>query len=53
MHPTDAVKETWRIQASDNVDSHAVLSTLDSLAVESTTNAMIRELVEFEAVKAL
>lgn len=53
MHPTDVVKETWRCQASQNIDDHDVLAAVDEIAVESTVQAMINELVEFEAVIAL
>jgi hypothetical protein len=53
IHPTDVVKETWRVQASDNVDTHDMLCAVDELTVESTVDAMITELVDFEAVIAL
>ena len=53
VDPRTEIQECWRVQASENVDSHAVLSAIDELVVEQTVDAMIAELVDFEAVTAL
>jgi len=53
VDPSKEIKECWRCQASSNVDNHDVLCTVDEIVIETTVEAMINELVDFEAVKAL
>lgn len=53
VDPTRDIKECWRVQASENVTEHDVLCAIDELVVEQTVDAMIAELVDFEAVTAL
>jgi len=41
MHPQDHAKEVWRVQASDNIDTHETLCAIDELVTESVRQASI------------
>jgi len=58
MHPQDHAKELWRVQASDNVDDHAVLCAIDDIVVSSVQTAALNwrrdnDLVDFSEYQAL
>jgi len=40
VDPRTEVKEAWRVQASENVDSHNLLCAIDEIAVDSTEAAI-------------
>jgi len=53
--PTDIVKELWRCQASENIESHDVLCACEDVVI-SSTNAGIKNmhpLLEFTEYKGL
>jgi len=51
--PTKTVnpKECWRVQAS--ISDNTIRCVVDELVIEDTVDAMITELVDFEAVREL
>jgi hypothetical protein len=58
MHPQTHAKELWRMQASDNIDSHETLCAIDELVTESVRQASINwrqdnHLVDFSEYQAL
>ena len=58
MKPTTHAKELWRVQASDNVDSHNVLCAIDNIVVSSVRSAALNwrkdnHLVDFSEYQAL
>jgi hypothetical protein len=52
QEPRTQLKELWRSQHSATVDP-VVAAEIDDIVVESTANAMIAELVDWDAVCAL
>jgi len=40
QNPRTHIKEVWRLQASENVDTHPVFCAIDSIVVDSTTEGI-------------
>lgn len=53
VNPRTEIQECWRVQASANIDDNTIRCVVDELVIEDTVDAMITELVAFEAVRQL
>ncbi|UBF23422.1 hypothetical protein HATV-3_gp72 [Haloarcula tailed virus 3] len=53
VNPRTEIKECWRVQASENISDNAIRCVVDELVIQDTVDAMIAELVDFEAVRQL
>lgn len=51
VNPRTEIKECWRVQAS--ISDNTIQCVVDELVIEDTVDAMITELVDFEAVREL